>query len=95
MRRILACLLCLTPASATAQQAPCGPTGMVEKRLNKEYGETVAAAGFAPGGVLFIISNPKTQSFTVLLRRPDGQTCIVFGGHGFTTIEPVKPGVDL
>lgn len=78
-----------------AQQSPCGPTGMIEKRIADKYGETVIGAGIVDGGILFTLANLDTGTFTVLLRRPDGQTCIVMGGTGYATIEAVKSGTDL
>jgi hypothetical protein len=86
MQAILAALL-------LAQQSPCGPTGQVEKRIAKDYGESVVGAGITPGGVMFLTSNPVSGSFTILLRRPDGQTCVLMGGTGYATTDAIKPGV--
>ena len=91
MQAILAALL-LTQAQP---QIPCGPTGMVEKRIASQYGESIIGAGVVAGGLMFITSNPDTGSFTVMLRRPDGQTCVLMGGTGYATQETVKPGVGL
>jgi hypothetical protein len=88
MNAILAALL-------LAQQSPCGPTGRVEARIAKEYGESIVGAGITPGGILFTTMNPETQTFTIMLRRPDGQTCVLMGGTGYATQEPTKPGKDL
>ena len=76
-----------------AQQSPCGPTGKVEARIAKEYGESIVGAGVVPGGYLFTTANPQTGSFTILLRRPDGQTCVLMSGTGYATTDAVKPGV--
>ena len=75
-----------------AQQSPCGPTGQVEKRIAKEYGESIVGAGVVPGGYLFTTVNPQTGSFTILLRRLDGQTCVLMGGTGYATTDAIKPG---
>ena len=87
----------MTPILAAiilAQQAPCGPTGTVEKRIAKEYGESIVGAGMAPGGAaMFTTVNPETGTWTILLRRPDGQTCVLMGGTGYAIQEPEKPGV--
>lgn len=77
------------------QQPPCGPTGLMEKRIHDEYGESIVGAGMVDGGVLFTLANPQTGTFTVLLRRPDGKTCFLMNGTGFTAVEPTKPGKDL
>jgi hypothetical protein len=92
---LAAFFICLAPAAASAQQAPCGPTGAVEKRIHDQYGETIVGAGVVAGGILFTLANPISGSFTILLRRPDGQTCVLMGGTGYATIEAIQPGTDL
>ena len=87
MKAILAAFL-------IAQQPPCGPTGAVEKRLVDLYGETVVGAGIVAGGVLFTTANPETGTFTLMLRRPDGLTCIIASGTGYAVQEAVKAGED-
>jgi hypothetical protein len=92
---LAAILISLAPLPASAQQPACGPTGKVEKRIHDQYGETIVGAGVVAGGILFTLANPVTGTFTVLLRRPDGQTCVMMGGTGYATIEAIKPGTDL
>jgi len=103
MIRALAVLALLT-APALAQQnimpipAPCGPRGEVEGILAGKYGENPVVAGHNPAGwPLVVTANPATGTYTVLLRRPDGMTCLIAGGKGFTLIEasPVAKGTDL
>lgn len=87
----------MTPILAAfllAQAQPCGPTGMVEKRIHDQYGESIVGAGITPGGIMFLTSNPQTGSFTIMLRRPDGQTCVLMGGTGYATQDAVKSGSD-
>lgn len=88
MNIILAALL-------LAQQQPCGPTGLVEKRIHDQHGESIVGAGVVAGGTMFITANPDTGSFTIMLRRPDGLTCVLMGGTGYATLDAFKPGVDL
>jgi hypothetical protein len=88
MQAILAALL-------LAQQSPCGPTGMVEKRIATQYGESIVGAGVVSGGVMFLTTNPETGTFTIMLRREDGQTCVLMGGTGYATAEAVKKGLEL
>jgi hypothetical protein len=88
MNAILAALL-------LAQQTACGPTGQVEKRIHTDYGESIVGAGVVNGGVMFLTSNPTTGTFTIMLRRQDGMTCVLMGGNGYATLESIKPGTDL
>jgi len=88
MNAILAALL-------LAQAQPCGPTGMVERRIHDQFGESIVGAGVTPGGVMFLTTNPDTQTFTIMLRRPDGMTCVLMGGTGYATQETVKKGTGI
>jgi predicted ATP-dependent serine protease len=87
MNLILAALL-------LAQQTACGPTGQVEKRIHTDYGESIVGAGVVSGGVMFLTNNPTTGTWTILLRRQDGVTCVLMGGTGYATQEAVKSGTD-
>jgi hypothetical protein len=78
-----------------AQQQPCGPTGMVEKRIHDQYGESIVGAGVVDGGVMFLTTNPESGTFTIMLRRKDGLTCVLMGGTGYATLEALKKGTDL
>ena len=76
---------------------PCGRTDQIEAFIKGE-GETPVGAGVTSSGLpLFVFTNPETNSFTIALRRPDGITCLLIGGQGYTVIEPAppkKPGKD-
>jgi len=85
----------LLAALMLAQQQPCGPTGQVEKRIADQYGESIIGAGVVAGGLMFITANPDSGSFTVMLRKPNGQTCVLMGGTGFATQDALKKGTDL
>lgn len=78
-----------------AQQSPCGPTGIVEKGIADKYGESIVGAGVTAGGVMFLTSNPETGTWTVLLRKPGGMTCVLMGGTGYATLDAIKSGTDL
>ena len=79
---------------AQAQQ-PCGPTGLVEKRIHDQYGESIVGAGVvADGSVMFLTTNPESGTFTIM-RRKDGLTCVLMGGTGYTTLEALQKGTNL
>lgn len=77
-----------------AQATRCAPTGIIEQELASKYAESIVSAGIVPGARMFTLANPKTGSFTVIIVRPDGVSCLVMGGNGFTTIEAAKPETD-
>jgi hypothetical protein len=88
-------MLPILAAIILAQQPACGPTGKVEARIAKEYGESIVGARLVPGGILFTLTNPETGSFTILLRKPNGETCVLMGGTGYAHQEPTKPGTRI
>jgi hypothetical protein len=94
-RALWVALLCFAASPSLAQQPPCGPTGTVEKRIKDQYGESLIGAGIVAGGILFTTMNPTTQTFTVFLRRHDGQTCVLMGGTGWAVQDAEKPGKNL
>lgn len=52
-------------------------------------------AGVTPVGILYVTSNPGTGTFTVLMRRADGQACIIGGGKGWASVPPTIPGTNM
>lgn len=80
-----------TPAHSqeAPQGPPCAPSTAVDKTLQEQYGETITGAGVADGsGYAYLTTNPKTGTFTILVRRPDGQSCILIGGKGWALADP-------
>jgi hypothetical protein len=69
--------------------AQCPPAGALNEQLEKQFGETVTAGGVMDGQqFMYMTTNPTTQSWTVLVRRPDGTACVVLGGKGFALADP-------
>jgi len=102
MRYILAAAALLTLAAGVvaAQTAPgvpglpCAPTALMNEQLRGKYGEAVVSAGVSQGGLVYVTANAETGTFTVLLQRPDGISCILVAGRGWASKEPVRPGQD-
>ena len=94
---MLALALMATPAAAQMQVTlPCAPSLQVQKGLEK-YAEVPVGAGLNTKGLPVMIQmNPDTGTWTILIRTPDGTTCIISGGEGYTVIAPEKtvPGTD-
>lgn len=83
--------LVLLPAAAGAQRAPapappiCGPLATITANLQREFGETLAAAGAEDKGALMqTFANERTGSWTIAMTLPGGPTCIVAMGEGYT-----------
>lgn len=84
--------LIATPSRSQEAPAgpPCGPVHDVLEKLQKQFGETVTAGGIVGQEFMEILTNSRTGSFTILMRRLDGTACLVAGGEGFALADPAK-----
>ena len=81
----------LTAAALAAFSVPafaqgnCGPEGQAKAALAEKYGETPAMQGIMEGGVpayLEIWINEETGTWTALVTRVDGISCVAASGNG-------------
>jgi hypothetical protein len=100
---ILFCLILIAmyvlakPAHSQVTQRPsCGATHEIEKTLTAEYGESPAFAAIVNGGgPMLVFTNPETHTFTVVMRKAGGISCLMAAGEDWTAIEQAKKGTDL
>ena len=85
---LVACVMVACVMAVWPQGVPCGPAGEVEQQIASEFGESIVGAGITEAGVVFITANPETGGFTVMLRGPDGLTCLLAAGMDWTFIKP-------
>ena len=94
MRRVVAvaALYALLSYSGLAQAQPvCGPRAEIVKALAEQYQERAAGRGSAIGRegiVVFELYVSATGSWTLLMSRPDGVSCIFVAGGNW------EPAVD-
>ncbi|MXU64913.1 hypothetical protein [Oceanomicrobium pacificus] len=63
-------------------QSVCGDRDSVIDQLESRFGEVHAHSGLTgPGALLEIWTSPETGSFTVLMTRPNGSTCVMTTGE--------------
>ena len=76
------------PAAANARTVCVGHEDVVEQ-LTAKYGEQRMFIGLHKDGfVMELFANPKTESWTVLLTRPNGVSCIVAAGEAGSLLDP-------
>ncbi len=76
-----------TPAAA---QTVCMNRADVLEQLSSKYAETPISLGLAKSGdVVEIFSSGDGDTWTMVLTRPDGKTCLVASGEAWQAI-PVK-----
>lgn len=88
-------LVLIVPSTAAAQPF-CAPRGEVLDHLHKKYGERPALRALNTNGYVVEMLVSDTRSWTVLLTRPDGISCIADAGDSFDWIDhdlaPDRPG---
>lgn len=90
MKTVLAVLLCI-PSLASAQQ--CAPRPQVIATLAKTHSEQQRGAGFQNSSAateLWI--TPDGATWTILLTRPNGVSCIIASGTDWITVAPAPAG---
>ena len=78
---------------ALAQSPPmCLERSQLTEALQEAYHESPRGAGLqSPYQMLEIWSSPETGSFTVLVTRPDGISCVVASGNYWQDAPPPQP----
>ncbi|MGO1117368.1 hypothetical protein ACTL6U_01580 [Rhodovibrionaceae bacterium A322] len=71
--------------SADAQQAPtCNARDKVLSHLATKYSEAPVAVGVTSSGALLeVLSTGEGTTWTVILTRPDGVSCLLAAGEGW------------
>lgn len=79
--------LAVSPAHA---QAHCAPRDAVIERLKSKYGESLSAGGLQSAvQMIEVWTAPETGSWTILMTRADGKTCILATGTNWHQQSPV------
>jgi len=86
---VLGVIATATPALAVN----CGPREDVIYRLQDQYSEQMTAGGLQMGlaeiSVVEIWASDQTGTFTVLMTRANGVSCIVAAGVDYNNVAPV------
>ena len=77
-------ILLATQGAARADDAACTERAALVERLAENYGESRQAAGLAGADRLVeLFAAPETGSWTILITRSDGLSCLKSSGAGF------------
>lgn len=79
----------VTTLPATAQQpVACGKREDMVKALQSQYGETPRAIGLANQSTAIEIFTSRAGTWTILITRPSGASCIVSAGEAWEETPP-------
>ncbi len=85
---IVATILMGGPAQAQSV-TKCGPRADILKQLATQYRENPVAGGLADnGGLLEVLASIDGSTWTALITRPDGNSCLVMSGETWQILPP-------
>lgn len=71
-----------------AHAASCAMRDQIVEKLTRTYDETLTATGLQNAESLVEIwSSPRSGTFTILVTRPNGISCVVSSGEHWTPVE--------
>lgn len=80
------------PAAAQQQQT-CKPRDEIVQILGEKYAESRRAYALAaPQQMLELFANAETGTWTALVTRPDGISCMVASGEHWTEVDEAPGG---
>ena len=86
-------LILWATSNPAAAQAACTTRNEVAERLAGNYAEAPVAAGLASSGaVIEVFTSGDGATWTIVLTRPEGTSCLVAAGEAWMTL-PVKVAV--
>lgn len=89
-----AAVLCILSVPTTAQEV-CGARGSMLDALARDYQESPSAMGMSTGGdVVEVFTARSGKTWTILITRPDGNSCIVAAGELWTRIPQQVAAMD-
>jgi hypothetical protein len=90
-------LLAATPAANAEETRACAERTRVVQKLQEKFGETLRSLGLhRDDGVVEVYSSDETGTWTILMTRPDGMSCLLAAGQRWEQdARPLaKPGQD-
>lgn len=87
-RRVFALMLAglvagISLPAAASHRAVCAAREAVLRQLDENYGERPVATGLASNGTVLEVLAARSGTWTILVTRPDGTSCVVAAGEGW------------
>ncbi|HVH01993.1 MAG TPA: hypothetical protein VM891_03415 [Amaricoccus sp.] len=79
---IAATLVANTPYAEAETRQACAKRDQVVRKLEERFGETLRSIGLHQSdGVVEVYSSEETGTWTILMTRPDGISCLMSSGQ--------------
>lgn len=75
--------------------AACGDRGYIAQRLDHSYSEKPVAMGLSADGAVVEVFASNTGSFTIVVTRPNGLSCILLTGESWEDLMALKAGMKI
>ena len=76
------------PAMAEQGMVPCGGRDAMAERLETGYDEKPSALGLSSTGRLIEVYTSPSGTWSIIMTRPDGISCLVAVGESWQTMSP-------
>lgn len=77
-------------------QSVCAERHVLLSSLEREYSENPTAIGLASNGsIIELLTTPDGQTWTILMTRPDGTSCVIAAGEAWESLPEVAGGQPL
>ncbi|MER9237207.1 hypothetical protein NKI56_35485 [Mesorhizobium sp. M0622] len=78
------------PVKAETGSPPCAPRPELLKQLSKRFNEAPSALGLAKdGSVIEVLTSDDGSTWTIMISRPNGSSCLVAVGEGWEELKRV------
>jgi hypothetical protein len=90
---LLVVLTAVLPSAARATPAFCAERARIAERLETEYSEQLVGGGMqSQTGLIEVWAATTGATWTILMTRPDGTSCVMATGTDWVTPKPVPAG---
>lgn len=80
-------------AAPAAAQGACKARGAAVAQLAKRYAEAPVSMGLADNGAMFeVFSSSDGATWTIVMTRPDGMSCLIAAGEAWEKVPLPLPG---
>jgi hypothetical protein len=80
---------------ANAQARNCADHAQIVERLAESYGESRQSIGLgSDNAVVEVFASVETGSWTIVVTRPGGPSCLVAAGQSFQQVAEALPNLD-
>ena len=85
-------LLAATPAANAEETRACAERARVVQKLQEKFGETLRSLGLhRDDGVVEVYCSEETGTWTILMTRPDGMSCLLAAGQRWEQdVQPIE-----